>query len=216
MTRLILLCSLIMILLAGLAVSASANSSTAPSWQRIETSLATYNDLQSTTSNRVVNTTGCVWANTDDLADEGIGRLAAGGSSSDSLCVVTDYCTDSYCPHMIVVDVNSSTSSVRMTLSNDRGGSWSVPAPVRKSNNLYSYQLCIADPLWTGDTNPADYPAIPGTNGGVGFVTTYTLTMTAAKVSQVYAEFEIAPNHSDGSAGYYRVNPNVVCPAVNG
>ena len=178
-------------------------------WSRVYSQIAGINDWQSTPTNTVANTTGCVWNDADDALDAFTGKLSGGQTTQDSMCVVTDMCNDGFCPHMILFQV-SGGNGLQVTLSNDRGGVWPSPPPVKGV-----YQLCISDPLWTGAQNTADYPAIPDTNGGVGFVTTYTLTVKAARTTQVGAQLEIAPNHSLGEFGVYRQNTSVPCPSIN-
>lgn len=177
--------------------------------------LQTCNDWQSPVTGTCVTDTPavtggrpCAWGDEDDLADLAIGKLTAGQTVTDTLCVVTDMCNDGACPHTILYQANdTNASALTVTLTSDRGGSWSAP-PVR-SGKGYVWQLCFLDPLWTGDPLFADYPLIVGTNGGVGFVTNYTLHVHANKTTQAGAGFEVAQN---GLFGYSHTFPSVPCP----
>lgn len=211
-----------MLLVAALAVAAlvlpasgAAHKPVAGSdplaWTRFYTNVMSWNDLQSTSANTVYNRTGCVWNDMDETADRTTGRLGTGQTTSDSMCLITDYCSDGFCPHMVLFEVDGG-SGLQVTLTSDRGGVWQSLPPV-KSGGSQVYELCVADPVWL--SYPTDYPPIPDSNGGVGYLTRYTLRVSASKTSQVEAWFDIAPNHSEGEFGYTRQLADVPCPTVS-
>jgi hypothetical protein len=174
------------------------------SWSRSFTLLASINDLQSTSTTTVYNTTGCVWNDQDELTDAAKGKLSAGLTISDTLCAVTDWCSDSACPHMVYFQI-SAGPGLQVQLTSNRGGLWRSPPPVKNGSD-WIYQLCFPDPLW--DPNNAVFPLVPGTNGGEGFVTNYTLTLTATKTGQIAAAFGIGQNRTSQLSG-------IPCPEIN-
>ena len=175
--------------------------------------LLSCNDLQSPiTGACVTNPASCAWNDEDDVADTGYGKLTAGQTVSDSLCVVTDTCNDGACPHYIDYKVTG-PANLTVRLTDDRGGSWSAP-PVRQSGGGgYVYQLCFPDPYYNlGDFSFFDYPLVPSpgytapNDGARGYVTVYTLSIFSPKsTNQGSAGFEVAQNGADGRYGYWHV-----------
>lgn len=172
----------------------------------------TCNDLQSPVTGTCVTDTPyggqpCAWGDEDDLADTAYGKLSAGQTVTDTLCVVTDWCNDGACPHTILYQATDTSRSLSVTLTDDRGHVWTAD-PVRQDKR-YVWQLCFLDPLSPAGGSYTDYPPIPDTNGGVGFVTQYTLHVTALKTTNAFAGLEVAQN---GLYGYTHTFPSVPCP----
>ena len=193
----------------GLAVvpTALASHPGPPSFNPVERWLQTCNDQESIPGvTCITDPMGCTWGDEDDVADSAYGKLSAGQSISDTLCLVTDPCSDFACPHQILYQVYG--AGLQITLSDDRGDTWTATSASLKNPT----SLCFNDPLWTGDQVIADYPTLPGTGGGYGFLTSYTLTVTATKTTQMSAGFEIAQNDADGRFGYYHSLSTVACP----
>lgn len=178
--------------------SANGGKQGGATFNREFTWLQTCNDWQSTPDNCVTDTPTanggqpCVWGDQDELYDAAYGKLSAGQSVSDTLCIVTDGCNDGACPHQVVWNTSGAVSAI---LTSDRGGSWS------------GTQGCFADPLWP----QTSFPPLDGT-GGVGYLTKYTLTVTALKTTQMYAGLDLTSSHSEGEYGYYRQLAGVPCP----
>lgn len=217
---------LLMVLVVALvvAVPAATANPTPLGWNRYVTIRQGCNDLQSTATNCVTDTPTanggqpCTWGDEDDLEDAAAGKLAAGQTTSDTLCMVTDWCNDGACPHMALYQVTDSGPYLQVTLSDDRGDVWPSPAPV-KIGTTYYYQSCVADPVWDAAfrdyaAGGSPYPPLPGTNGGLGLFTNYTLTVTATKTTQFSGAFELGENHSDPtSQAHNRID--IPCPAIN-
>lgn len=185
----------------ALCGAAAASNPTGLSWSPASRWTQTCNDEQSTYVGAcVTDPLQCAWGDEDDVADVAFGKLSVGQSTSDTLCLVTDSCSDAACPHYIDAFVQAG-QGLSVTLSSDRGDSWTLPFV--RSARPYPYELCVRDPHVVGSRNPLDYPLLPPpfVPGSYGVLTHYTLTVTASKTSQIGAGLEIAQNHADGSFG---------------
>lgn len=209
MGRPLLTVVLLAVMLALPARTVASNPNTGVAFNRVLTWTQACNDQESTATNCVTDTvTGygaCTWGDEDDIADQATGKLSAGQSVSDTLCLVTDPCSDFACPHQILYSVTGVGLSIRLTDS--RGHTWTATSSSSKSPTT----LCFNDPLWP-QFDASVLPTIPGTNGGYGLVTGYTLTITASKTTQMSAGFEIAQNDADGRFGYWHTLSAVTCP----
>jgi hypothetical protein len=129
------------------------------------------------------NITGCAWNDEDELGVVGSGSLA--GTSTGSVCLVSDFATGSPTPYpkAVIFRVSAPKNTLSVSLSNDVGDSWQSPPPFVYKNQ-YWWQLCIQDPVatrkaWDGqDTNT--WPLIPGTDG-YGQIVNYTLSVTSTR-----------------------------------
>lgn len=202
---------------APLASAGRRNAPTAPSWNAADRWLQNCNDEESAPPNGTstqpnaplcaTDPLQCTWGDEDDVADSAYGKISAGVTTSDTLCLVTDTCSDFACPHFI--DVYAQGNGLQLALTSDRGDSYTIPyvSAVRQ------YQLCFRDPHFTGDTNPLDYPLLgpPFVDGSYGILTYWTLTVTATKTTTLNAGLELAQNNADGHFGYYHTFSNVPC-----
>jgi len=204
-------CGVVVLLSSAAGVSATNPNYGSGTWNPVERWLQGCNDQESTPANCVTDTpTGhgaCTWGDEDDITDAAYGKLTAGQVSIDTICLVTDPCSDFACPHMIVYQVVG--AGLKVTLTDNRGNTYLVPAAV-KTKQGQTVQDCFADPLWP-QSDPSALPTIPGTNGGYGLLTTYTLTVTASKTTQFFGGFEIAQNDADGRFGYFHELNTVPC-----
>lgn len=195
------------LLLVGVA-AAHASRPSGVAFNPADRWLQTCNDEESTfVGTCVTDTAQCAWGDEDDVADTAYGKLSSGSTVSDTLCLVTDTCSDAACPHFI--DVFASGNGLKVTLTSDRGDSYTAPYAAA----AHEYQLCIPDPHFSGDRNPLDYPLLPlpFVFGSYGVLTHWTLTVTASKTTQFAGGLEIAQNHADGSFGYYHQFVEVPC-----
>ncbi len=150
----------------------------------------------------VSNPTNCAW-DIDDVTTAASGPgaqyLDAGVSTRGSLCVVSDgHYNFSGDPHAIFAGVGSPKPSLVVTVANDQGQSWTVQ-PVHSSyDHMYHYNWCHLDRY----PYPVSwYPVIPNSNGGIGVVVTYTMTVsnpTSRQVKGVYAGM-----HTDGTTASF-------------
>lgn len=187
--RKLLVAAASLIVLLSAAVAGASNPPPF-NWNRVSTLML--QSLDTPGNIGAYNTTGCVWNDEDYQLDTAGGKLAAGQSSTDTLCLVTDMCHDGACPHTVQVQVANSSQVLNVQLSDTNGNVW-IASPVKGSTlqpavKGYVWQLCVADPLWNVYTN---WPVIPDTNGGVGIITHYTLTVTASKTTNPSGYFEI-------------------------
>lgn len=193
------------------AVNASNRNYGAGTWSPAERWTQSCNDQESTSTDCVTDTPigygPCAWGDEDDIADFAYGKLAAGQVSTDTLCLVTDLCSDFACPHMI--DYQVVGSGLQVTLTDNRGNMYPAP-PAIKTKQGPTVQACFSDPLWP-QSDASILPTIPGTNGGYGLLVAYTLTVTATKTTQFSGGFEIAQNDADGRFGYFHVFNTVPC-----
>lgn len=118
----------------------------------------------------VTNPTPCDWDVDDAQSWAGSGAIAANASVSTSLCVVSDGLYSFAHYEVAQASIHASTDRLVVTLSNDQGQSWLVPAA--PSGHDFNYVLCLAQ------LRPGPYPTIDGSNGGYGIRVTYTLTIT--------------------------------------
>jgi hypothetical protein len=133
----------------------------------------------------VNNPTPCSWDVDDHESLVGTGNVAA--SVSGSLCVVSDGLYSFAHYEVAQVSVHAATDNLTVTLSNDFGQSWVIPA--LGSGHSFTYVLCIAQ------IRPGPYPTIPDSNGGYGFIVTYTLTIATTKAAHgVYAILQTEGN----------------------
>lgn len=131
----------------------------------------------------VTNPTDCDWDLDDHESWVGTGDMAARTTVVARSCQVSDGLTSFGHWEAATASVRASTPDLIVTVSNDFGQSWTV-SPVG-SGNSYSYTFCNTQ------TRPGPYPTIAGSNGGYGFIVTYTLSLTAGSktvrnVSAVY------------------------------
>ena len=134
----------------------------------------------------VNNTTGCVWRATDDGASvTGTGYVQ--GSVSGSVCMISDW--EAFPnwggePIPVSVGVYAPSDTLRVTLSNNLGVSWNVPAV--PNGRDFQYVLCAHD------NTPGPYPPVPGSNGGIGTRVLWTVTVTSVKrTSNVRATLQV-------------------------
>lgn len=194
---------LLAVMAAILATAADAGNPPPFNWNRTAFDMMT--SLDTPGNFGVENTTGCVWNDEDYQLDSAAGKLSAGKTSTDTLCMVTDMGNDGAYPHTIQIDVSNSSDTLRVELTSDRGGDWAL-TPV-KTQKAYHWQLCLPDPLWP---QQAPYPPVPGTTG-VGYLTRYTLSVTAQKTTNPGGEFEIGMNDFPGSFNALQL-PSPPCP----
>ena len=194
----------------------SAATSTPLSWNEYSHAIMSFNDLQSTPTNTVYNTVydpnNCVWNDEDEWTDVGRGTLAGGQSTSDTICLVADYCTDGACPHVVLFQV-SYDSKLSLTLTNNVGDVWTTPTIVG-SGNRKTYEFCVQDTVAMAKwgQGPTAWPTVPNTNGGVGQIVQYTLTATNKGNGslQFSGGFEIGPDQWGGPI--LRTLSSVSCP----
>lgn len=137
----------------------------------------------------------CDWDIDDWQRWEASGTLTKNTSSIVSVCIVADDTRYSDpvtgqqgFNHRISITIGAANNNMMVTLSNDHGETWVVPAT--KSGNGYLWKTCIFD--MTGYPNPLSwFPEIPDSNGGRGIASTYTLTLAGGvrDTRQVSARF---------------------------
>jgi hypothetical protein len=211
------------LMLASTAAASNPTNGGTPVFNHVTTWTQGCNDLQSSppagsgtggpcVTDTVTGYGVCTWGDEDDIADFALGKITGGVTITDTLCLVTDWCSDGACPHKVLYQVDDSSPALDVWLTDDRGNTWTAP-PIRlPKNGGYRWQLCFADPLWPAGSDPLLYPPLPGTNGGRGYVTAYTLHVTATKTTQMDAGLEIAQNRY---YGYVHTFADVPCPVVN-
>lgn len=205
MRKFFFLAAVLVALLAGTAAKPALST---PSWNPASRWLQTCNDEEGVfVGTCVTDPLQCAWGDEDDVADTAYGKLSSGVTTSDTLCLVTDTCSDFACPHYL--DAFVTGNGLRVTLTSDQGDSYTVPYV----QSAREYQLCISDPHFSGDRNPLDYPLLPlpFVLGSYGVLTHWTLTVTATKTTQFSGGLEIAQNHADGSFLYYHQFSEVPC-----
>lgn len=135
----------------------------------------------------VVNPTGCIWTVDQYTIDKAGGELAPGSTASDHMCLISDGLAGWWGePHWVSAGVTSSKDNLAVSLKDQFGDVW--PIQPTSAGNGYAWSLCMAGPSY------AVYPIIPGSNGGFGVQTDYTLSVTnttAQMARGVAAQFEI-------------------------
>jgi hypothetical protein len=121
--------------------------------------------------------TGCVWNPTEHLWDIDSrvifvagGNLAAGASSTAADSVIADRAL-----HMTGVNVTSPSPDLLVSITfQPQDVTWDfTPLLV---DGEYEYRGCVVGPIY--QNTPPEGEVIPDSNGGRGWVTNYTLTVT--------------------------------------
>jgi hypothetical protein len=119
----------------------------------------------------VTNPTVCVWTVDQQFSDVALGRLSAGTSGSDHLCLISDGVLNySGEPHWVEVSIFANSPDLTVTLSDSAGQAWTArPSP--GASKTWTYALCEPGALLSS------YPIIPNSNGGTGVQVDYTVTV---------------------------------------
>jgi hypothetical protein len=130
----------------------------------------------------------CVWDVDDHFLMSGAGNVNAGATATGRICMIADGDTvigDPSQDHMLRATVWAPSSTLTVTLRNDHGAAITM-APQADGKNGWRYYACVVD------HTPGPYPAIAGSNGGVGVKVHWQLAVTAGArtVKGVYAMLE--------------------------
>lgn len=132
-----------------------------------------------------VNPTDCFWTFDDNWQAFGSGYMDAGASIVRSHCLVADWTA-----HQLGINITAPSSSLVVTFRYDPWGVvYTIPAKPVGGN--YQYRGCVIGPRWTLDL--ASLPEVPNANGGRGFMSSFTITVTNPtnkRISKIDAGFE--------------------------
>lgn len=135
----------------------------------------------------VYNPTNCDWDLDDHESWVATGDIPANTTVSANSCQVSDGLISYGHWESFQASVSTNIPNLLVKVTNDFGDSWTL-TPVSIGKGQYNYVLC-------GYQNrPGPYPTIPDSNGGYGFIVTYTLSITTTKAAQnVYAVYQHGP-----------------------
>lgn len=122
----------------------------------------------------VLNNTGCIWDHDDYARKQATGNLAPGESYTLAQCIIADWDQHFTGPgHQVRGGVNG-PAGLAVTVCVSPGGC--VPVNVVQTGpKTWSYGACVN--VYAAPDDPGLEP-IPGSNGGVGVPTEYTIKVT--------------------------------------